>query len=117
MVTPRLQRGQRVGQRLAVGVVEVHGELAELDAGAEQAPSSAATCPGVATPMVSPRLSSVQPERQQRAGDRDDLVDAGRRPPTGRRSTSTGSRARRALAPGPVDDRGEHRERLGDACG
>lgn len=56
-----LERGEGVGEGLAVGVVEVDGEGAGSDARRVQGAQQGADLAGVATPMVSPSESSSQP--------------------------------------------------------
>ena len=58
----RLQGSQRVRQGLTVGVVEMHRDVGSAGMpAAASAPIMSVTCPGVATPMVSPTLSCWAP--------------------------------------------------------
>ena len=99
--SPRRERGERVRQRLAVGVVEVHREPVGGDARRAERVDQGGTWPGVATPIVSPRDSSSQPSSSSRPGRPRPPGRSAPGPPTGRRSTSTGSRAPAARRPGP----------------
>ena len=107
------QAGLDVGQRLAVGVVEVQREVADAASRPRRtASTSAVTWPAVPTPMVSPRLSCERAEVEQPLPDRDHLLDRdGALPRVAEAHRDVGADVEAGVA-GAAYDGLEHRELL-----
>ncbi len=111
---PVAQRRHRVGQRLAVGVVEVHGDPVGGDPPLAERLEQAVHVAGRADPDRVAEAQLVAAEIHQPLGHVDDLGDRDRPLPRVAEAHRDVGAHPHPARPRPLDDGSEHRELLGD---